>query len=403
MYGLANNGLTAHSPRSLPFPFDLPFTVGSEDYQEGVPLVKVGCMGRLPAAVLSIRKDPADAIHVRFDAGLGSAHRKPVRAGLAAKRSGAPHLSYRLKLKEKGCKEAGHGGLPKGKRFGKYAKNTIKYACSVLEREYGKRCVFATVTIPGQGIEVSRAVAMWSGYLAQLINQWIRYVAPNSEYCWVYEWQKRGMLHLHYALGDFELTELRRLEREWRGAIHRVLCTVSKRSGVDLFSREDGGTWHGQLGVLRSNCRPVRKSVRNYMSKYLTKGSGSGAHFAPSSWWGAVTSLRRRVAQSWKADWITSSSHDAMCDLAASLRSLCKSFPITNYDWSHRMSAHGYGMVMYPLERDAEPLYATLVSAANEWWAALDDSLPHTPAAPKLLTRASPRAIIGAIEPISQT
>ena len=107
------------------------------------------------------------------------------------------------------------------------------------------------------------------------------------------------------CVGSNNILELRRLERCFKALWIRILLKVCKLSGIDLFERKNGESWQKDLSKVKANARPVKHSIRRYMSKYMSKNriersnwrydqAGNQVHF-PSRWWGISASLRAKV------------------------------------------------------------------------------------------------------------
>lgn len=325
-----------------------------------------------PAATLAVRLEPCHEVHIKCSWQEGNHRKGKSEAAEAAKRGGAEHLSNSKRCRNAVLPRAGKGKPPKAKRFGKVSKRWVKNCCQVLHEKYGKKAVFGTLTIPGSGRLVEAVVSMWSRAIVEHFSKWLRRKAPDGEYVYVWEYQRRGMLHLHIGLGCNDMAQLRAVERGWKAYSHVVLRLISKASGVDIYQNAKGGSWAGLFHVLKSNCRPVVKNLGRYMSKYLSKGSVQSNSFPPSSWWGAASSLRNAVRLKRRLVWTSSDNLDALFDLASALRILCRSFQMTSFDWSHRMSSHGWSMIMYPSETDSQLVFNILASSVREWASALE-------------------------------
>lgn len=190
---------------------------------------------------------------------------------------------------------SGFGATPKQTRFGKLAKERVRDACAILDKTFGERCLFTTGTIPGSTRESFLAVAQWSGYLVQTLKQWLadNFVKVRAVYVW--EFQKRGALHLHCCFGASNKRELERLRIAWHDRWCELLERVCEKSGVDVFAREDGHTWRYLSEYVRTDSQWVKNSVGRYLSKYLSKQAASVADsgfWCPSRWWGVDNWLR---------------------------------------------------------------------------------------------------------------
>jgi hypothetical protein len=113
-------------------------------------------------------------------------------------------------------------------------------------------------------------------------------------YCW--ELQKRGALHLHYAVHcpDEAASQyiLDGFKEEWM----RLLDAVSAETGVDLYYNANRGFSHkDNKDVVQAKAERVTKGVGNYLGKYLSKSTSGGSRngiFAPCRWWGVSRPLR---------------------------------------------------------------------------------------------------------------
>lgn len=205
----------------------------------------------------------------------------------------APSLVYSDEFQDD---RRGYGGMPRRTSFSRHAKRLISEAASALEQIHSKvKIRFLTGTLPGSTDESFKAIARYSAYIVARISQWLRDMDEHIEFCGVWELQKRGALHFHMVVGHKDKTIISRVEREWKPFWIDLLLQVSEKTGVDLFQREDGGTWQANLDIVRATAEEIRKSVGRYLSKYLTKGSGqlSDSTYAPTRWW----CLSRRLRQ----------------------------------------------------------------------------------------------------------
>lgn len=204
---------------------------------------------------------------------------------------------------DQASQKPGFGSACRPKQFTKLARRRVQECVSVMEETYGKRCVFITGTLPGSSKRAMQALASFSGLVVQRFTQWLRDSGAGESWVLVWEFQKRGALHLHAVVASDDVLVLRKLERGfwkyWVGLVVRI----SQLAGVDLFETVNGGSWFALRRVVKANCRPVTKSVARYMSKYLSKGpTGRGADVRmaedrayPLSWWGAAKALRRQA------------------------------------------------------------------------------------------------------------
>jgi hypothetical protein len=183
-------------------------------------------------------------------------------------------------------------------KFGNEAKRSIQRAARALDGivEAPTDILFLTGTLPGSGQEQFMALAQWSSWVVHRLKAWIGTYVPSKYdfYCW--ELQKRGALHLHYAVHcpDEEVSEriLRGFKAEWI----RLLDAVAEKTGVDVYRNENRGFSHkSNKDAVQAKAERVVKGVGNYLGKYLSKstqGTSRTGVFAPCRWWGVSRPLR---------------------------------------------------------------------------------------------------------------
>lgn len=199
------------------------------------------------------------------------------------------------KLREPDGARSGRGILPADKRFTVQARRFVKSAVAVLGELFQNKIAFLTITLPGGTSQAMRGVAVWSATIVDDLQHWVKYNCPGSLMVSVWELQKRGALHLHAAIGSDCAEDLAEIEERIKSYAYKLFQNISALSGVDMFQRANGETWAGSPDVIRASSEFVRKDVRRYMSKYVSKGAGEAVGCSPSAWWGASQELRRLV------------------------------------------------------------------------------------------------------------
>lgn len=192
----------------------------------------------------------------------------------------------------------GYGGIPRSSRFGLNAKRSLLRAGGAIDRlvKSPREVIFLTGTLPGSTPEAIEAMARYSAFALHRLKAWINKHVPHKKdfYCW--ELQRRGALHLHYAVVVTEQSVRRRIIDGFAGQWYRILERISDESGVDLFGRSGGGTWRGQPERCQFYAQEVEKSVAAYLSKYCSKDAGKVADgvraYPPTRWWGVSRPLQ---------------------------------------------------------------------------------------------------------------
>lgn len=198
------------------------------------------------------------------------------------------------------CEKPGYGGTPRRVMFGLRARRRIIRAGACLDEFVpAGEVLFLTGTLPGGTGEAMRAIACWSSWLVHSLKKWIwkRERSSDSLYCW--EYQKRGALHLHYAVRLSSAVARRFVKDGFRRWWYAAMRNISDRAGCDVFARATGGTWKDAPEKIQADAQVVEKSVGRYLAKYLSKaatGFSSVMHPSPVRWFGVSRSLSARVA-----------------------------------------------------------------------------------------------------------
>ena len=195
----------------------------------------------------------------------------------------------------------GYGSLPRSSAFGNYARTRVQRAGACLDPYVAsKSLIFMTMTLPGSTMEAFAALASWSSWLVHELKKWLFKRCKSALSLYVWEYQKRGALHLHYAMVCEEQSAKQFIKENLRRWWHDALVRVSDRSGVDLFDRGDGTSWKGCYEVIQTDCQTVKKSVARYLSKYLSKavkGWETKSLPCPVRWFGVSRHLSLLVKQ----------------------------------------------------------------------------------------------------------
>lgn len=279
----------------------------------------------------------------------------------AAKRQDAAHLSIAAKSEKRPKTKAGFGSTPTTTTFGTYGRRMVRNACGSLERQFGTRVVFGTVTLPGSTQQARIAISRWSGKLVELLCHWLRSKSKTAQFVWVYENQKNGALHLHFALGDSDILKLRFFERNFKSYVHRMFETLSRLSGTDMFARATGGSWRGCAAVLRSRIETVRKSVKRYMAKYISKGSAVGEPaYCPSRWWGMSEVLRSAVYRFRLSTYLTHSNLELLSAVQSQVEQAALQAKLILFAFSAPYSPHTRTLLIYPPDDISYDVYEAL-------------------------------------------
>lgn len=182
----------------------------------------------------------------------------------------------------------GYGQVCRDSKFSAYSRIRVQEAGEVQKRRYGRNGRMITLTCPGSGDEIAKTFSMWCGYMVARYRQWLRDVLKcEHSVVGVWEWQKRGMLHLHLAVMCNDEGALLRLDERFKVAWARILKCVMSKSGVDLCATSERYSWLPEGPVSQQDCQPIRQDVARYLSKYLSKDKmrmANTALYCPSRW-----------------------------------------------------------------------------------------------------------------------
>lgn len=248
----------------------------------------------------------------------GAKEEKPLRA-VYAKNGGAfggapldnryefqePFLGLCERLAYQGKKyRSGYGLIPRKTKFGMRGRRKILRVGGVMDQLEGVRAAI-TLTLPGGGMEPMRAMAAWSGFIANRVKTWLYDQVPNpKEIAWFFVWelQKRGALHMHLCLNCEDNETYNRVRRGIKPLWIRVLRSVQEKSGVSMFISEKGKDWSKKPKYIQVDCQRVKRSVSAYFAKYCSKQSkGALEHIEsglrPSRWWGCSRNISQEASR----------------------------------------------------------------------------------------------------------
>lgn len=219
------------------------------------------------------------------------------------------------------------------KSFTRQARHTLLEAGAVTDKLAGKNAVLLTLTLPGSTSESLRATAAYSGWilnnLMQCVRDWRKKFKKQIEYFYVWEWQKRGALHIHICLAADSneesidrLIQLARKQKDtWYHLLKRMATTEPVKRfgkkegnlpGIDMFARANQNgkvkSWRNRPDKWEWDIQQVTKSVGAYFAKYAGKNAApsnkkefdkyakSGKKcYSPSRWSGKSKGIQQAI------------------------------------------------------------------------------------------------------------
>jgi hypothetical protein len=237
--------------------------------------------------------------------------------------------------------KGGWGFQPNPTKFTRNARHRLLEAGAVIDKEFGLNCYEVTVTLPGSGHRAYRTLANWSGWL---INRLLREVSRNTQTShWFYVWelQKRGALHLHFAIAARDISDAKRVAEKLEFDWFELLLELEEKTDVELFRRDPRTTWRNRPEKWQSHVAPITKSCAAYFSKYAGKSafsqSANDKRYCPSRWWGSSSAVKKSI-ESERRKW----KFEASASCAREIKSILQDFllekqPIKTYSYDFNL------------------------------------------------------------------
>jgi hypothetical protein len=187
---------------------------------------------------------------------------------------------------------------PRETKFTTAAARLVEDGAHLIEKDYGGKAVFLTLTFPGRSDECKEIYQEASGYVVDRFNRWLRYKASGGLFCYVWERHKNGWPHLHYLFATNGAADINLISQMCANEWHRIMLDLCAQTRVDVFQRRGGGSWLGDSRFPRVDARFTVGGLGQYLSKYCAKSRSkvsSGGGFFPGRWAGISYPLRALV------------------------------------------------------------------------------------------------------------
>ena len=184
-------------------------------------------------------------------------------------------------------------------KFGSHAKRSVREAGCVMDRDYQGCVHLVTLTLPSDGIAQFKLLARYSGYFIDRLLRLLRNIS-GCEHYYVWEFQKRGALHLHIAVAHHDSHVASYAATILVPQFYKILQDIGRFHNVDMFASRTApkGTWADRPDKWNWRIDRIERSVANYLSKYLSKARlGFTNMFYPARWWGCCSSLRAKYKE----------------------------------------------------------------------------------------------------------
>lgn len=179
----------------------------------------------------------------------------------------------------------GWGGLGKKAYLSYKSASNGRERMAAMERVLGREnCFFITLTIPSSSPRAWEGLARFSSYAVNRLSVWLRdsYDVSKMARVGVWEYQGRGALHYHLALGapwvsgepieEFRLS----IAKVWMSVLESIdeMFDCNSFMGRGFKTRnKDRLLDYQDLGERFANVQRVEKSISAYLSKYLCESN----------------------------------------------------------------------------------------------------------------------------------
>jgi hypothetical protein len=231
-------------------------------------------------------------------------------------------------------------------RLSPNAKKTLQRIGGVVSALYAaNESLFLTGTFPGSSFRTQSAIASESSWIVHRLKAWIyKRIGANIAY-YVWEFQKRGTLHLHYVVLVPCPIARSQILADFREEWIRLIAGASARSGVNLFQGERGRDYFTEKEKLQIYVQECYKSASSYLSKYLAKGKEKDFP-PPTRMWGCTREARHLVAASLISVEYCAKTLQKASDLAHDLDRESGTENDKRRFWHHRFS-QGFTILLY--------------------------------------------------------
>jgi hypothetical protein len=235
------------------------------------------------------------------------------------------------------------------------ARRSLLRAGGALEKSAPTdEVLFLTGTLPGSTEDAFRAIAAYSGYIVNSLKAWVSTYARQKLDFYVWEYQKRGALHLHYAVhipdGNSRRYIIDSFHAWWVECLHRV----SELGKCDLFRKNAAYSHISDTSKVRAVAEVCRKSVARYLAKYLSKSvapkRGVARAFTPSRWWGVSRPLKTLTDSLTRVCEVVEGGYHATRRVWEELVHECDSSENVTHRYRH-LFGEGFTVVMYTSEQ----------------------------------------------------
>lgn len=191
--------------------------------------------------------------------------------------------------------------LNKPKNFSARAGQKLRECGAAIDHICGNpdRTVAITLTLPAHHVGAFTALAAYSGYAINRLFQPIRRkYGDDVLWFFVWEYQKRGALHLHCALYHPEKDKALEIGRTFREQWHKILADIGEMADTNMFLGRNGKD-NSSIEKMHFYCEPMKRGLGAYFSKYAGKQESKQNWYCQkypvSRFWGCNYALKALI------------------------------------------------------------------------------------------------------------
>lgn len=201
--------------------------------------------------------------------------------------------------------------LNRPKSFTKFSGQRIREsgaAMAIAAKGENARCREVTLTLPANHQDAFIALAAYSAYaINRLLQPTRRDWGKSALWFFVWEYQKRGALHLHFALFHEDIEECEKMANRMIEQWHKVLCDIGEMANTCMFSRRNKRSCTIREKH-QNHTAPMQKEISRYFSKYAGKQESKNSWYCQkypvSRFWGSSYSIKKIIKEhSFECEW----------------------------------------------------------------------------------------------------
>ena len=177
----------------------------------------------------------------------------------------------------------------------RYGKRQILRSGSCFDTSERTERLLLTGTLPGSSYKAFKALAEFSTYATKTLTNWLTRRSPGCAWQYVWEYQKRGALHLHLVC-ELPVETAVYIRAHFKDEWNRILRAICRQSKVDLFAKTSSYS-HSEEKT-QADVTLCEREPSRYICKYIAKSNTHAkafGRFPPKTWYQVSRSLLKRL------------------------------------------------------------------------------------------------------------